>query len=412
MDEFEKNKNRKKKRRFLIPLLLVYTLTLCIMGFIIGRASGINVYGQLIDTIVLDSGTQQKTIQNLTIKGRVSYENGEPYRNGVVELHSDPIYTTTDNDGYFTFENVEAGRHTLSVVQDGNVIAKCDVNFNKDAHSDEVLNVKQSDGSYLIEMPTKYLVVTVKLVVNKDGLNITEVNAGTAPPAQSNPGTSAGIPAAPGTQPPVSNPPGNQTAQPGGESPQPSVPVSPTVSPTSQPSPSPSNGGGSSGGGDSGNDNKPHLEAGDSYSSQVWKQMSSVDIFAVRSGNTGIRRIGSDNVICPGTTGSYLFNIKNPDAYGIKFSLSLSESDSNVPHLPMKYRIYAGASGNDSISGSDWKDPSEINLNNYVIAGGETQYFRLEWKWVSVSDQNDTAIGTQKNSPSYILNIVINAAAQ
>jgi LPXTG-motif cell wall-anchored protein len=53
-----------------------------------------------------------------TVKGRVTSVDGTPLSNIRIELHSDPRYTFTDNQGYYSFDNVDLGEHTISINDD------------------------------------------------------------------------------------------------------------------------------------------------------------------------------------------------------------------------------------------------------------------------------------------------------
>ncbi len=48
-----------------------------------------------------------------TITGRIIFENGKPLANARIELHSDPISTYTDKDGYYIFKDVPLGTHKI-----------------------------------------------------------------------------------------------------------------------------------------------------------------------------------------------------------------------------------------------------------------------------------------------------------
>ncbi|MDD4400503.1 MAG: carboxypeptidase-like regulatory domain-containing protein, partial [Desulfitobacteriaceae bacterium] len=70
--------------------------------------------------------------KRVTIKGKVIYTNGNPFAKGLVDLRSEPRFTYTDLEGYFIFENVEDGEHTVSVLdQNRNVLASCRVIVNR-----------------------------------------------------------------------------------------------------------------------------------------------------------------------------------------------------------------------------------------------------------------------------------------
>ena len=70
-----------------------------------------------------------KDLLKVTITGNVKDKDGNPLKNVIVELHSTPRTFTTDEDGYFKFDNVEEGKHTLIIKKaDGTVIATKEIN--------------------------------------------------------------------------------------------------------------------------------------------------------------------------------------------------------------------------------------------------------------------------------------------
>ena len=176
-------KKRKKKRRLLIPLIVLYSITLCMAAFLFGRASGVSeYYGKLIDTTVIDSDEQATVADSqtlpITLSGNVLLPDGSPYKNGVVELRSVPGYTTTDNNGIFTFENVECGSHKISIIQNNVVLATCMFTLDGNSETTDTAYSKQSDGSYLIHLPSKNVVVEIGMVMDGDSMTISDINSG------------------------------------------------------------------------------------------------------------------------------------------------------------------------------------------------------------------------------------------
>ena len=64
-----------------------------------------------------------------TITGVIKDKDGNPLKNHTVELHSTPRTVKTDENGYFKFESVEEGEHTLTIIDpDGNKLATKKIN--------------------------------------------------------------------------------------------------------------------------------------------------------------------------------------------------------------------------------------------------------------------------------------------
>ena len=399
-----------RKNRPFIFLVIFYSLTLCATAFLLGKSSGFTGYsGQLIDTIILSSarkpdGSDQQA-SFITITGTVAYTNGEPYRNGVLELQSEPRYTTTDDNGVFYFQNVPVGSHTISIIENGTVLVSRQITLDMKTNSDDITYKEQSSGVYTVEIPVKISTISLALVVKDKGLTITDVSKSspisTALPQSSNSQTSTGPQTSDGQQ--SSTTPRPSASPQASVSPQasasPQVSTSPTVSaspsvPIAPSSPE-----------DTGH--TPNVEVGDDYKpGQTWTQMSSVDIFAKRQGNTGVQNINGKNVIAPGSKGTYIFKLKNPETYDLLYTITLTEPDNSLK-LPMKYRISKGSSGTDYIGGAGWKNPADIAASNYTLAAGESEYYTIEWKWVSSSDIEDTAIGINSGDKDYILDIIV-----
>lgn len=178
----DKAEKRKKKHRLLIPMILLYSITLCMAAFLFGKASGVNeYYGKLIDTTVIDSDEQAPAADSqtlpITISGTVLLPDGSPYKNGVVELSSVPRYATIDNNGIFTFENVEYGSHKISVIQNNVVLATCMFTLDGNSETTDTVYEKQTDGSYLIHLPSKNVEVEIGMVMDGDSMTISGISS-------------------------------------------------------------------------------------------------------------------------------------------------------------------------------------------------------------------------------------------
>lgn len=170
----EKKDNKKTERiSWLLVLFLVAFITSCITGYILGRNAGTAPTGQIMDTILLspekEPEKQPKTILHLS--GQTLYTDGTPAAGRTMELHSTPIRTVTDENGFFLFPNVEEGEHFVSVLnEDGTVAAQRAVFLSREdsiAGADVVL---QDSGSYVIQLSVdvRLLEITVEL----DGGNL------------------------------------------------------------------------------------------------------------------------------------------------------------------------------------------------------------------------------------------------
>lgn len=391
----------KKHRQIkgILLLLIAVSMSSCIIGFMIGRSVTPDYpSGYIVDTIPLSPDSKgesaHKTYFNLT--GRVLYTDGTPYANSRVELHSNPRYTYTDALGYFSFEDVEPGRHIINVVMNGVVQASCTVDVEADASYTDSQIVELDDGSFSIRISLDVSVLELTLVLDNDRIT-PQLND--RPFGQED---DSGLPENPDQPVPPGIPENPDQSEP------PVIPEPPAIPDPPLPPPPPVQGeGGSTPRPPSGTpDRVPAVAATGQGSSQNWSLLTTVDIFGEREGNYNTREINGKTVLSPGASGSYLFRVKNTEAYDIEYSIRLADTDENQPSLPMKYRL---KSGSVYLGGNQWKAASDLQTGTKILTPGSSETYTLEWKWETVSDSSDTSIGKQTGTPSYILTIRINA---
>lgn len=369
-------------------LLIAVSLTSCIIGFIIGRSVTTDYpTGYIMDTIPLSPSGEGHAVSKTYFKltGRVLYTDGTPYANSRVELRSSPRYTDTDEFGYFYFEDVEPGSHIINVIRDGVVQASCAIEVDADERYTDSQIVQLDDGSFSIRISLDVSVLELTLVLDNDRIT----------PQLNN---------SPSTQEEVSGMPQNPDQPKPPDIPEPpSTPEQPVI--PAPPSP-PEQGGGSLPQPPGDPDSAPSIEATGQGSVQSWSLLTTVDIFGERLGNNNTKMINGQKVLSPGAFGSYTFRVKNTEAEDIEYDIRLTDTDENQPALPMKYRLKAGGT---YIDGNQWQTAAELQAGTKILTPGASDYYTLEWKWETVSNSNDTGIGTQTGNPRYILMIRINA---
>lgn len=160
----EGGKRRRTLRVLLVLLILLALFSSVTAGFLIGRNTD-PYRGQIIDTILI--GPDQE--REIHVSGQVLYTNGTPYENGQLELHSEPLLTTTDGKGRFFYESVAPGSHTLSVVDEsGSVLAQCDFTINR-AVKDQPLNIQQENGGkYQVELSVNVRFIELAIELDTD----------------------------------------------------------------------------------------------------------------------------------------------------------------------------------------------------------------------------------------------------
>jgi len=128
--------------------------------------------------------TCEVTVQQtgfISVTGLLLDANGNPLANTRVELHSDPMYATTDANGYFTFNNVPLGQHTFYVKSnDGETVAEMTINIIQG----ESYSYDNSTGEIIIKNGAGAVTVTIKLAEG-DGIEITGIAEGNNTPAAS-----------------------------------------------------------------------------------------------------------------------------------------------------------------------------------------------------------------------------------
>lgn len=406
---------------YVILLLLLVAVSFGAIGFLIGSTGNDGHYtGRIIDVISIGSGGMKDddvpSMDNIiNIRGRVVYTDDTPYRNGKVELRSTPRYTITDDDGRFEFTDVAPGEHKITVFRDDIVVATCSIEIEREPEITSAQIVKLADANYIILTPLNLPEIDLVLSVLREDdpsaqeqglievtLSPTQQPGPSQPPGEVSPGETPAPTPTPSPVPTDPRPTPTPTLPP---SPKPTYPV-PTPIPTPSPVPTESPGPGIPSG-------APNVSVSDDIlPNRVWATLTTVDLFAERSGNFGVQTINGKNVIKPGSHGSYIFRIKNPEAWALEYLIDFSEADENNPRLPMKYRLRQGTSGTNYIGGSDWRGAGSISLDWTQIPAGDVSDYTLEWKWDSSDDAVDTAIGMQDGTPVYILNILITAKFQ
>lgn len=326
--------------------------------------------------------------KKVTIKGRVIYTNGNPFAYGLVELRSKPRRTYTDGDGYFIFENVEEGDHTISVLsQSLEVLASCTVNINRNLEIKDVVLKQSADGTWVLEIAVdvKALQIVLEIEQNAAGqpsgklLIHLDVKVPEYYPPEKDPDGSTD-PDKP-TDPDGSIDPDKPTDPDG--SIDPDKPIDPDPSIPDQPEPPvtpPGSSGGSHGGGP-----KPQPSAG---ALTVYSTEDKTGDFSkppVPAANINI--FGNNKRIAPGMTGEYRFTVDNTaNPFAIYYDIDFIETNNQL-NIPMKYRLKNNKTNTYVTGDLKWHTIDEIgavtanpraplNMNS----SSKTNY-TLEWLW-------------------------------
>ena len=114
----------------------------------------------------------------IDLTGQVTDENGMPLAGLTVELHSNPRTTVTDSSGWYFFDSVEEGEHTVYVYYGDTVTEmQLDLQIERDENAEGVQAVNE-DGcvKFTVNEPAATLVLSMSM--NEDGtLSIQHVEA-------------------------------------------------------------------------------------------------------------------------------------------------------------------------------------------------------------------------------------------
>ena len=108
-----------------------------------------------------------------TVSGKVTL-NGQPLANVDLELRSTLKTAKTDENGCFTFEDVEPGKHSLTALSESLVIGYLSFELKEDAESDVSL---LEDGTYTVSIDQSSAGVELNLVLNKQAGTIIPTGA-------------------------------------------------------------------------------------------------------------------------------------------------------------------------------------------------------------------------------------------
>jgi len=121
-----------------------------------------------------------------------------------------------------------------------------------------------------------------------------------------------------------------------------------------------------------------------------------------------------DNIIAPGTSGSFAIDIENLSEVTAKYTIALEET--NTGNIPLQY----------SVNGTDWKDSiAELTMTELtdveITMGTGTATKTVYWKWVfdgtaengpvhaEQTDVTDTALGNAGTAATVTIKATITA---
>ncbi|BFL47677.1 hypothetical protein [Lactonifactor longoviformis] len=128
-----------------------------------------------------------------------------------------------------------------------------------------------------------------------------------------------------------------------------------------------------------------------------WEQNASINLFYNHE-------TGEIEKIAPGSSGYYVFRLKNARKEKLTVTLNIAES-SGSPHLPLKFTLHPqGQKGGTFVSLGTSGEGAALET---VLAAGAQAVYQLDWEWPfeSGNDESDTAAGSRGSAYVLLLNI-------
>ncbi|WP_416324394.1 carboxypeptidase-like regulatory domain-containing protein [[Eubacterium] hominis] len=125
-----------------------------------------------------------KTVQSMPmnqklyrISGKV-LKDAQPMSGVTVELRSSLQTQITDKHGSFTFERVDIGHHSITVLKDGTVIGYVEFQLLKGNSTKDVIVEVNENGSYTLSAHQSFDAIELNLRLNEDGTIVIETAKG------------------------------------------------------------------------------------------------------------------------------------------------------------------------------------------------------------------------------------------
>ena len=169
-----------EKKKFPMLLFLILALLLIISSVITCILLGNRTGEQKTpggDSFVIGGGKEPDSTQGpeLHLAGRITLPDGTPLADGSLELHSQVKKGETDRDGWFLFEDVEPGLHSLFVLdENGKTKAeiKLELSRNEEAEYSQLRIEKTAANQYLFHMAKEIRYLELDLEFNQGALTV------------------------------------------------------------------------------------------------------------------------------------------------------------------------------------------------------------------------------------------------
>lgn len=114
--------------------------------------------------ITFEKTEENKTLKKYTLSGSIIMD-GQPINNAIVELHSKVLTTITDKNGFFVFNDVPDGNHTLTVIKNNEIIGYTEFKINTSNNN----KLSKNNGITNISLSRKIAKINLKLDLDNNG---------------------------------------------------------------------------------------------------------------------------------------------------------------------------------------------------------------------------------------------------
>ena len=153
-------------------LALLFVISSVIAGILLGNKTG-RQEKPAADSFVIGDGEGGR--DRLHLAGRISLADGTPFADGKLELHSVVQEGKTDSHGWFLFEEVEAGAHSLFILdEEGKTLAevKVELKRNQENEYSSLRIEKTAENQYRLQMSREIRYIELDLELNRGVLTI------------------------------------------------------------------------------------------------------------------------------------------------------------------------------------------------------------------------------------------------
>lgn len=421
---------REKKLWIFLPILLVFvSITSFLAGVRIGRDTEYHL-GQMKDTIILSPEGEKVDENHIDFSGQIHNPDGTPCVGQLVELHSAPMRTRTDSDGFFYFAGVEVGDHHLILLDErGETVSQIAVRIERDStisqgvveHSEQSVHLGVSDRAvgfhihiHLDEENRMYVEPEIYTRNAGDTFRDPAGNAvsvkeksGNREPESPVPESGEGLVDQDHIQEEKQEETRQDSSQDESRESFPAAEETTMGAPVeSRPGETQGSGGGASGGAGSapskpGEPTDPLDVSVQEKGGPVWTQNTRISLFADRTG------AGIDRKLMPGSKGTYGFYVSNRNDYPITYRMKISAPEGQLL-LPLRYRL---KSEGKYLCGDSrtWLTAEQLATALIKQGAGMEKEYLLEWQWLfdGGDDAYDTRIGTSDNLEYQVIVTII-----